>query len=261
MVDVIPNAAENLVVGQHVKSVYPLAGARPVRSHPTGRRRLMSTSPVTVSVAPFVTLATPERADGPDAERNRLLVERARAGDRDAFGDLVTLHERVAFRTALAALGSHEEAEEAAQEAFVVAWRKLGGFRAEASFRTWLLTIVWRKALDRRRRQRAWWSRTADRAPGAADPVDRLEAATASPERQALTNDLVRKARAEILRLSPRLRDTLLLCASGEHSYEQAAALLGVPVGTVKWRVSEARRILANRLPAGSVRSTRRGDA
>jgi DNA-directed RNA polymerase specialized sigma24 family protein len=49
--------------------------------------------------------------------------------------------------------------------------------------------------------------------------------------------------------LSPRLRDALLLACSGAHRYEEIAAMLSIPVGTVKWRVAEARRILALRLP------------
>ena len=80
----------------------------------------------------------------------------ARTGGQAAFGDLVTMHQRVVFRTAMAALGPREDAEDAAQEAFVVAWRKLRGFRGDSTFRTWLLTIAWRKALDKRRKRLLW---------------------------------------------------------------------------------------------------------
>jgi RNA polymerase sigma-70 factor (ECF subfamily) len=54
--------------------------------------------------------------------------------------------------------------------------------------------------------------------------------------------------RVEIAGLSPKLRDALVLAASGEHSYAEIGELLGIPVGTVKWRVAEARRILGARL-------------
>jgi len=210
----------------------------------------MSTRPVTVSVASLVTIgpAAPV-ADLGEPERVRVLVRAAQAGERAAFGTLVEMHERAVFRTALAALGDAGEADDTAQEAFVIAWQRLSGFRHEASFRTWLLTITWRKALDRRRRQRRWWSRAASPDAGAGTaPVDRLESASADPERQAVAGDLLRKARAEIVRLSPKLRDTLLLASSGEHSYEQIATLQGIPLGTVKWRVAEARRQLTRRL-------------
>jgi RNA polymerase sigma-70 factor (ECF subfamily) len=73
---------------------------------------------------------------------------------------------------------------------------------------------------------------------------------TADPESRAIASDTARLVRAEIAKLSPKLRDTLLLAAGGEHRYEEIAAMLGVPVGTVKWRVAEARRILITRCEA-----------
>ena len=79
------------------------------------------------------------------------LVERARAGDQTAFGDLVDRHRDAVFRAALAALGNREEAEDVAQEAFVAAYRGLDGFRGDATFKTWVTTIAWRRALNRRR--------------------------------------------------------------------------------------------------------------
>src|SRR5262245_33452687 len=84
------------------------------------------------------------------------LVRRAQGGDADAFGVLVERNRRAVFRAALAVLGSAAEADDAAQDAFVMAYRKLGSFRGDAAFRTWLLSIVWRKALDRRRGLTRW---------------------------------------------------------------------------------------------------------
>ncbi len=79
------------------------------------------------------------------------LVERARSGESAAFGELVDRHRRAVYRAALAATGSTEDAEEVAQEAFIAAYRHLSSFRDESSFKTWLLSIAWRKALTRRR--------------------------------------------------------------------------------------------------------------
>ena len=223
----------------------------------------MSISPVAEAVAGFlsfvdstdppgpgpVDLATPAPTLGQDALEVRLLIEAARHGDREAFGELVTMHERVVFRTALAALGSREDAEDASQEAFVVAWQKLGGFRAASTFRTWLLTIVWRKALDRRRARQLWWVRT--QSTFGADGLDPLQTVTstgADPEAHAMSRDLARRIRAAIGGLTPKLRDTFVLASSGEHSYDEIAVMLGIPLGTVKWRVSEARKAIAKRL-------------
>jgi RNA polymerase sigma-70 factor, ECF subfamily len=171
------------------------------------------------------------------------LVAQARQGDPAAFGELVDRHRVAVFRAALAALGSHAEAEDAAQDAFLAAYRRLDGFRGEASFKTWLLTIAWRQAINRRRSLTRIWRRLV--APAAAEPDDALAAVaapSASPEAAAADAELRRAVRAAIRRLSPSLRDTFLLAQSGAYGYDEIAVMQHVPVGTVKWRVSEARR-------------------
>jgi RNA polymerase sigma-70 factor (ECF subfamily) len=207
---------------------------------------------VTATVADFLgvsPLAEIPVSEGRDPAEVRVLLEAARAGSREAFGELVTLHERSVIRVTLAALGNRDDALDAAQEAFVVAWRKLDGFRGDAAFRTWLLTIAWRKALDHRRARQIGWRRTRTAAPAdEIDPFDGLAAGEADPERAALARDLARRVRDEIARLSPKLKDALLLAASGDYSYGEIAAMLGVPLGTVKWRVSEARKLVTARL-------------
>ena len=95
------------------------------------------------------------------------LVRRAQAGDEHAFGQLVERNRRAVYRAAFAALGSAEDADDVAQETFVTVYQKLSGFRAESSFKTWLLAIAWRKALDRRRSVTRWlrMTMTHDRLP------------------------------------------------------------------------------------------------
>lgn len=182
-----------------------------------------------------------------DSPEVKALVAAAREGDREAFGALVAIHERVVVRTALSALGSREDAEDAAQDAFVTAWKKLDGFRGDSTFKTWLLTITWRKALDRRRSRRVWWSRQGASWDEPA-PLEDFAGSSPSPEHMAVARDLADRARAEISRLSPKLRDALLLAVTGEHRYEEIATLLSIPTGTVKWRVAEARKQLNARL-------------
>jgi RNA polymerase sigma-70 factor (ECF subfamily) len=206
---------------------------------------------VTVAVADLLTLppGAANLHESRDSADVLALVAAARTGSQAAFGDLVTMHQRAVFRTAMAALGSREDAEDAAQEAFVVAWRKLRGFRGDSTFRTWLMTIAWRKALDKRRKQLLWRKRTQSNLPEAlTTPLDAMAGATPDPERATVAADLVRRVRREILALTPKLRDTLLLAASGEHSYDDIATMLGVPIGTVKWRVAEARRLVGSRV-------------
>jgi len=183
-----------------------------------------------------------------------MLVAAAREGDRAAFDELVSLHYRAVFRTAMAALQRREDAEDVTQDAFVLAWRKVSGFRGDSSFKTWLLTIVWRQALDRRRSRMRWWQRTATGRTGSDaddainDAMARLASLDADPERVTEARHRVRQVRGLIEELTPKLRDTLLLAASGDYGYDEIAAMLGVPLGTVKWRVAEARRIIQGRL-------------
>jgi RNA polymerase sigma-70 factor (ECF subfamily) len=182
------------------------------------------------------------------------LVRRAQAGDMDAFGALVDRNRRAVFRAALAAVRSPDEADEVAQETFVTAFRKLGHFRGEAAFRTWLLAIAWRKAIDRRKGITRWLQRLApapDTDEGqASDGTEHLPARDRSQEDVLISADLQSQVRKLIATLPPKLRDPLLLAGSGEYSYEQIATMLRIPVGTLKWRVSEARRVLKRKLAA-----------
>jgi len=183
------------------------------------------------------------------------LVSRARTGDTAAFGELVERHRTAVFRAALAVLGSPEDAEDVAQEACVLAFRKLGGFREQASFRTWLLAIAWRHALTRRRRL-AGWLESLRGLPGTADESgltwdvaeDDLVAGGEDAEQAAIRRERASAVAASIRTLSPKLRHCLLLAGSGDYSYEEIGAMVGAPVGTVKWRVSEARRMVKARL-------------
>ena len=97
-----------------------------------------------------ITAASPLVGDTPQVQA---WVRAAKAGDRAAFDALVGLYYRSVYRTAMAALQRSEDADDATQDAFVLAWRKVAGFRGDSSFKTWLLTIVWRQALDRRKRR------------------------------------------------------------------------------------------------------------
>jgi RNA polymerase sigma-70 factor (ECF subfamily) len=176
------------------------------------------------------------------------LVERARGGDRAAFGELVDRYQSAVYRTALAALRSPEEAEDVAQEAFLAAYRKIGDFRGEASFKTWMLAITWRRALDRRKSVVEWFSRFVAPPNGQLSGPDDPPSLAPSHEKQLIDADLQRHVRRLVLKLPSKLRDVLLLAATGEHTFEEIGALLGVPVGTVKWRASEGRRLLKERL-------------
>jgi RNA polymerase sigma-70 factor (ECF subfamily) len=179
------------------------------------------------------------------------LVRRAQAGDSEAFGELVARNQRAVFRAALAAVGSATEADDVAQEAFVTAYRKLSSFRGDAAFRTWLLAITWRKAIDRRKSLTRWLRLTVTPADFGADTLDFVEAVPSmsrSQEEDLSGAEFQRRLHRLIAALPKTLRDALLLAGSGEYTYEQIGRMLGCPLGTVKWRVSEARRLLKQKL-------------
>ena len=182
------------------------------------------------------------------------LIERARSGDRAAFGDLVERHQQAVFRAALAALRSREDAEEVAQDTFIAAFRKLDQFRGHSSFKTWLLTIAWNRAMDRRRGIGEWFKRFVSRDDDAQRwhdaPHPRQEPASGQPSHeQALIDDESRREVRRLVRALPvKYRDPLLLQATGEHTFAEIAALLRIPVGTAKWRAMEGRRLLRRKL-------------
>ena len=183
------------------------------------------------------------------------LVRLAQGGDAEAFGELVERNRRAVFRAALAAVGSATEADDVAQEAFVTAWQKLGGFRGESQFRTWLLSITWRKAIDRRKTISRWLKLAASSSRDEAgddmfDVIERVPSPRRAQDVVIESNELHRDIRKLIGTLPRKLRDALLLAGTGEHTYEEIGQLLGAPVGTVKWRVAEARRVLKRKLAA-----------
>lgn len=187
-----------------------------------------------------------------DAETTRLAVE-AERGDPEAFCALVDLHRRAAGRVAMAALGNAADADEVVQEACITAWRQIGRLEDAGAFRAWLLRITWRKALDRRRSVRTWLKRFQSTMSGPRDGTAIDVLASVADRAAAADDQLLARERdqvvAQLIRSLPaRLRDPFLLAAGGDHRYDDIAGLLGIPLGSVKWRVAEARRVLREKL-------------
>jgi len=163
------------------------------------------------------------------------LVERARRGDAAAYEALVRAHQDIAFRTACLFAGSAADAEEAAQEAFVKAWRALPRFRSGAPFRPWLLAIVGNEARNRRRaagRRAAVALRAAHERPsGDAAP---------SPEAALLAGGERRALLAALSALDERDRAVIACRFLLDLSERETAEALGCRPGTVKSRLSRA---------------------
>jgi RNA polymerase sigma factor (sigma-70 family) len=174
------------------------------------------------------------------------LVALARTGDRAAFGRLIEDHLVAARRLAVAAVGQRMDADEAVQEAAVAAWTRLHSLQEPAAFRGWFMRIVWRKAVDRRRSLRSWLDRFG--AVASDDRPMEFPATDPAPDALLISRELELAIHQVVRALPRKLRDPFLLAASGDHRYEEIAALVGAPIGTVKWRISEARRLIRLKL-------------
>ena len=156
---------------------------------------------------------------------------RAQRGDDAAYGQLVDRHAAVAFRTAYVLAGSAADAEEAAQDAFVKAYRALGRFRAGAPWRPWLLRIV---ANEARNRRRAAGRRARVELRAAADPAVVL--AAPSSESLVLASERDAGLRAALAELEDRDREVLYLRYFLDLGEAEMAAVLDCRPGTVKSR-------------------------
>ena len=169
------------------------------------------------------------------------LTRRAGKGDENAFAELVRLYEKKVYNLALRICGNPEDAADAAQEAFLSAWKGLPNFRGDAGFSTWLYRLTSNAAIDclrRSRRQRG--EASLDNEELRLDAVDDAP----SPQEQAEDAELRQAVMAGLDQLSEDHRQVLTLRELQELSYEEIASVLDVDLGTVKSRISRARGAL-----------------
>ena len=176
------------------------------------------------------------------------LVALARDGDGDAYASLVRAHSDIAFRTAMLITQDAAEAEDAAQEGFVRAWRALPRFQAGRPLRPWLLTIV---ANEARNRRRAGGRREHLALRVAAEERPAGEAAP-SPEAALLAGETRTELARALARMEERDRLVLGLRFLLDLGEEETAAALGVRRGTVKSRTSRALARLRAALEEGT---------
>jgi RNA polymerase sigma factor (sigma-70 family) len=170
----------------------------------------------------------------PRDPREDRLIEAARAGNERAYEELIRMTADVAFRAAYIVTGSAADAEDAAQEAYVKAWRALRRFRRGAPFRPWILRIVVNEARNRRR-SAGRRSQLALRAAGAA-----TEESAPSPEESLLSRERRAALLAAVDELGGDARDVIACRYLLGLSEAETADVLGVPVGTVKSRSARA---------------------
>lgn len=174
-----------------------------------------------------------------EASEVRLVAAAAR-GDGAARMELFERYRGVAFQVAYRITGRHEDALDVVQDAFIRAFEALPGFQYDAGFKTWLLRIVSNRALDtlRARRVRLAASLDGDADESAPEPPDR---AAPAPGERVEREETTRRIAAAVDALPPDQRSVFAMYATGELTYGEIAAALGVPIGTVMSRLYHAR--------------------
>lgn len=172
-------------------------------------------------------------------------IERARRGDRAAFGKLVRRYQRRVYGAAFRIAGNHDDARDVAQEAFVRAFRGIGSFDGRADFFTWLYRIVVNTALNQRRRVKRRAERPLEEEI-LPEPLQRR--ADGDPARELELKRLLRRVHRAVDALSEGQRAAVVLVLMEGMSYREAAEVLECSEGTVGWRVHEARTRLRQAL-------------
>ena len=189
-------------------------------------------------------MATAARTPALDSNSELTLVSAARAGDVEAFGQLVKRYDRLIFRVVRPMTENVQEAEDVVQEAFVKAFCNIKSFEGRSAFSTWLTRIAVNEALGRLRHRQKFPLSPLEFVSSEEDKVVELQVASseANPEEQCSEGELRRALARAVRRLRPRLRAVFVLRDVQGMSAQQTAEILNITVGTVKARLFRARQ-------------------
>ncbi len=191
-----------------------------------------------------------------DRSRDSELVRLFQEGDRSAFDALVDKYSGKAFQIAYGVLGSRQDAEEVAQDAFIRIHRALPSFRGDAEFTTWMYRITVNLARNKYRwnKSRGTQKNISIDAPVETGNGDSegmtLDVADPEmpPDERVEMDEMEKNLSAELERLPALYRETLVMRNLENMNYEQIADLLGCKLGTIKSRIARAREELRRRL-------------
>ena len=175
-------------------------------------------------------------------------VGAAQAGDQAAFTKLMELFQRDVYGRAYSILRNHQDADDVVQDTFLRVYRALPGFRGESSFRTWLITIATRQALNFLDRNRLNHLSIDDEAIASTNSALRIEDNQMTVLLDQESRDLMRKA---FPKLPQRQKEALRLRIQCDMKYDEIAQKMGTSVGSTKAQIFHAIKNLTRRVKGG----------
>lgn len=172
------------------------------------------------------------------------LIEQARLGNSEAFGELMQLHQDRLFTSMVHITRCHADAEDVVQVAFIDTFRKLDRFRGQSSFYTWLYRIAFNRSVDQRRRRRPALSLDAIEAQLRQQPCSD----DSSPSRPLELREQSQRVQRALQALAERDRAILILREWEQFDYATISEVLDLTLGTVRSRLHRARSRLREEL-------------
>ena len=186
-------------------------------------------------------------------EQDAQLVQQCLQGDGSAWEELVRRHSRRIFNICYRFTGNGTEAEDLSQDVFLRVYKTLGSYRsAHGGFATWMTSVTRNLLIDHYRRTKR--DRVTDSLEDAMPVVESKESSARRPDQQALLGELSSQVQSALTRLSPELREAVILRDLQQLEYAEIRQILDVPEGTVKSRINRGRIELARILHQMGVR-------
>jgi len=170
-------------------------------------------------------------------------VDKARAGSKEAFSKLVEAYQTPVYNLTYRMLGNADEAEEAAQEAFIRAYTRLHRYNPEFKFSTWMLSIASHYCIDLLRKRRITWLSLDEPLPSQYAP--QLSSKQLGPEASIVNDEMQSQVQALLDDLEPDYRMAVVLRYWYDMSYEEIAETMDTTVSAIKSRLFRARKMLA----------------
>jgi RNA polymerase sigma-70 factor (ECF subfamily) len=186
-------------------------------------------------------------------EQDAQLVQQCLQGDGSAWEELVRQHSRRVFNICYRFTGNRTEAEDLSQDVFMRIYKTLGSYRsAHGGFATWMTSVTRNLLIDHYRRTKR--DRITDSLDDAMPVVENKQSSARRPDEQALMGELSSQLQSALTRLSPELREAVILRDLQQLEYSEIQTVLAVPEGTVKSRINRGRIELARILQQMGVR-------